>query len=346
MTTREQYAAAEAEYLKRTRFKGASPCTIRNYESTLNKFGAYLAEQEDNADLYEVVENWRDTMLSGGSAKSTVKQNLITLNIFFSAACKRSFPAELRFSENPVDPDLYPIVKKRPYDNLLNDSDLIKLWKNQPPTPRCKPTWARNYAIVCLILGTGLRNSEVRSLRLSDVSWEDETITVVSGKGDKYRIVDAPAIVLESITAYLNSGMRPAYLSGDDYLFGNTSAQEYGKFGNSGKVADWHPFSVEGLSKLIERHVQNVCGDDSLQIRSHDLRHLFARIHLNVNGNISELQSALGHSSPEISQIYAGRVAPRRARDSARAVIAARDTAAEELKKQNTAEQKVIPLFA
>ena len=268
---------------------------------------------------------------------------MVTLHIFFDAAVKRSFPAELRYAENPVDPDLYPISKKKPYNNLLDDADIIKLWKNEPP-PHCKRTWARNYALVCLILGTGLRNSEVRDLRLSDVSWPDETITVRSGKGDKFRIVDAPAIVLESLAAYLNSGLRPACLFDDDYLFGNTSATEFGKIENSKDAARWHPFTVNGLSQLIERHVRNVCGEDCGGIRSHDLRHLFARLHLNVNGNISELQSALGHSSPEISQIYAGRIAPRRARDSARAVLAARDAAAEQLRKknENSGEQNVI----
>lgn len=344
MTQIEHYNAAVAEYMKRTEFKGASPCTLKNYETVLNKFGAYLAEQPEGVDLYEVVEQWRDDMLSAGKANSTVKQNMITMNIFFGAASKRSFPAALRYAENPVDPDLYPIVKKKPYGNLLDDADIIKLWKNEPPTPQCKALWERNYAIVCLILGTGLRNSEVRNLRLRDVSWPLEEIVVRSGKGDKFRIVDASPIVLESLTAYLNSGIRPAYLSDTDYLFGNTAAHEYGNVENSENAEHWHPFSVAGLSQLIERHVRNVCGETD--IRSHDLRHLFARIHLNVNGNISELQSALGHSSPNISQIYAGMVAPRRARDSARAVIAARDEAAEQLRMKNEQQQGVIPLYA
>lgn len=346
MNLSEHYANASAEYLRRTRFKGAAEKTIENYSVALRLFGDFLAAQPDSADLYDVVEAWRDTMLTNGKAKSTVKQYLITLNIFFSAATKRSFPAALRFAENPVDADLYPIVKKKPYDNLLDDSDIIKLWKNEPPTHGTIHTWPRNYAIVCTILATGIRNDELRSLTLNDVSWPEETITIRSGKGDKFRIVDAPPIVLESLTQYLNSGLRPAYLSDDDYLFGSTAAHEYGNISAKDGAEKWHKMSCNALSQLIERHVQNVCGNPNLKIRSHDLRHLFARIHLNVNGNISELQSALGHSSPAISQIYAGRIAPRRSRDSARAVLAARDAAAEEMRKQKTAEQNVIPLFA
>lgn len=346
MNTHEQYEKGMWEFLRRTGFKGASPCTLRNYESTLKKFGAYLAQQDENRDLYDVVEQWRDEMLTAGLAKSTVKQHLITLNIFFTAASKRSFPAELRFSENPVDPDLYPISRSRPYDLLLDDSDIIKLWKNIPPKPQCKPTWERNYAIVCLILATGLRNAEVRDLRLSDVSWQDETITVRSGKGGKYRIVSAPQIVLESLEQYLNSGLRPAYLSDDDYLFGNTSAREYGTVQNSEGAEQWHPFSGAGLSQLIERHVQNVCDNPALQIRSHDLRHLYARIHLSTNGNLVELQAAMGHASNNTTLRYSGLVLANNARKSARETIAARDEAAEQLRIKNQHEQKTIPMFA
>ena len=342
MNTQEKYQAAVAEYMRRTKFKGVSEKTIANYDTALRLFGNFLANYDDNADLYEVVEAWREAMLMDGKAKSTVKQYLVSLNIFFGAATKRSFPAALRFAENPVDPDNYPIVKKKPYDNLLDDSDVMKLWKNEPPTQNTVRTWARNYAIICTILGTGIRNDELRSLTLNDVSWPEETITIRSGKGDKFRIVDAPQIVLESLTQYLNSGLRPAYLSDDDYLFGTTSAHEYGNTQTIANAEKWHKMSGNALSQLIERHVRNVCGNPNLKIRSHDVRHLFARIDLNANGNISELQSALGHSSPDITQIYAGRIAPRRSRESARAVIAARDDAAEELKKKNSAEQRII----
>lgn len=345
MNTREKYAAAVEEYLRRLRFNNLSDCTINNYKRVLSDFSAFLAEQPEDCDLYDAVEQWRDAMLNSGSMPSTVKQKLTTLKIFFDKATKRSFPAELRFSENPVDEDFMPKVTKKPYCDLLDDSDIIKLWRNVPPTQQTAHTWARNYAIVCLILGTGLRNKEVLDLRLSDVDFYHAEITVKSGKGDKFRIVDAPEIVLQSLEQYLKSGLRPADVSDDDYLFGTTGAHQYGKVENSVGAEKWHRGSKEWLSALIEHHVDNVCGGEN-HIRSHDLRHLFARLQLNASGNISELQAALGHSSPDITQIYAGRVQPHRKRDSAREVLSARDRAAAELKKQNQHEQKVILLNA
>lgn len=346
MTTYEKYTAATEEYLRRLRFNNLSEKTLRNYSGTLSRFGEYLAEQPDADDLYEIVEQWRDELLESGSAASTVRQYLTNLKIFFAKACKRSFPAALRFEENPVDEDFLPKVTKKPYDEILADEDVIKLWQNSPKNSQQAHFWPRNYAVVCLILATGLRNKEVLDLTLSDVDWRDETITVRSGKGNKFRIVDAPAIVLESLTAYLDSGLRPAYLGDDDYLFGTQAQQKFGLTSAEQNTERWHRGSSQWLSELVRAHVCTVCENPDLVVRTHDLRHLFARIHLNANGNISELQSALGHAQVTTTELYSGRISPRRKRDSARAVLAARDEAAEQLKRKNEHEQTVIPLFA
>ena len=50
-TLYEHYAAATAEYLRRTQFKGVSPQTIQNYDSVLRLFGKYLAQQDSADDL-------------------------------------------------------------------------------------------------------------------------------------------------------------------------------------------------------------------------------------------------------------------------------------------------------
>lgn len=346
MTTHEKYTAAVAEYLRRLRFNGLSAQTISNYEGTLNRFGSYLAEQDDADDLYAVVEQWRDELLENGAANSTVKAYLTNLKIFFGKACKRSFPSELRFPENPVDEDFMPKVSKKPYDEILSDEDIKKLWVNKPASRHQVHFWPRNYAIVTLILCTGLRNKEVLDLTLADVDFLHREITVRAGKGGKYRIVDAPDLALAAIEQYLDSGLRPAYLREDEPLFGTQAEHKFGVTKEAQNSEKWHRGTGRWLSELICVHVRTVCENPALCVRSHDLRHLFARLQLNASGNISELQAALGHSSPDITQIYAGRIQPHRRRDSAREVLAARDKAAQELRKQKTAEQKVVPLYA
>lgn len=348
MNRTEQYNAATQEYLRRLRFNNLSEKTLANYAGTLSRFGDYLAEQPEDADLYEVVESWRDELLESGKTASTVKQYLTNLKIFFEKTTKRSFPAALRFPENPVDADFMPKVTKKPYDEILSDEDIIKLWENKPKNSQQSHFWPRSFAIICLILCTGLRNKEVLDLTLADVDFLHREITVRAGKGDKYRIVDAPDLALAAIEQYLDSGLRPSYLSDDDFLFGTKAEHKFAPDVAEQNTEKWHRGTSQWLSELIRAHVCTVCGDSSLCVRSHDLRHLFARLQLNASGNISELQAALGHSSPDITQIYAGRIQPHRRRDSAREVLSARDKAAQELKEQNErrAGQNIVPLFA
>lgn len=342
MTTREKFTAARAEYIRRLNFRGVSPKTVRNYDLALRRFSDYLtALPADPAetDLYSTVETYRDSLLSDGASPATVRQYLTELKVFFEKATKRSFPEALRFAENPVDPDFLPIVKKKPYDTLLPDEALLKLWVNRAPTAQTAHWWPRNYALVVLILATGLRNKEVLDLTLEDVDFLHSEITVRSGKGDKYRVVDAPEIVLTAIELYLESGLRPDYLPDDAPLFGTTAAHAYGKAalespsektGPAASAAAWHKGTQQWLSDLVNRHVATVCGaDKTSDIRTHDLRHLFARLQLNASGNMSELQAALGHAQVTTTQIYAGRIMPHRARDSAREVLKARDAAGE-----------------
>ena len=253
MTTHEKFTKAKEEYLRRLRFNNFSDKTIANYAGTLDRFGEYLEQQPENSDLYEIVEQWRDTLLKNGKAPSTVKQYLTNLKIFFGKATKRSFPAALRFSENPVDEDFMPKVSKKPYDEILSDENIKKLWVNKPVNSQQIRFWPRNYAVVTLILCTGLRNKEVLDLTLDDVDFLHREITVRSGKGDKYRIVDAPDLALAAIEQYLDSGLRPSYLKDSDCLFGTQAEHKFGlnsneqNGGNSPCSKTFHSAVIEFL---------------------------------------------------------------------------------------------------
>ena len=81
-------------------------------------------------------------------------------------------------------------------------------------------------------------------------------------------------------------------------------------------------------------------------VRAHDLRKIGSRVCLNAGQSIEELQGQLGHSQISTTQIYTSRMGSRKSRDSAKAVLAARESAAEQLKIKIQLEQKVIPLYA
>lgn len=307
-----KYNNAYREYLDRLTWNGIAQTTISNYETALRLFSDFLATTATD-DMYEAIEEWKESMLRNGNAPSTVNQRLTTLNIFFGKATKRSFPKNLRFSDNPVE-EIEPVkFSKRPYAETLTDEQIIKLYQNTPY--HGARFWARTYAAVMILLNEKLRNSEVTALTLSDIDFRYHEITVRHGKGDKYRVVDMSRLTETAIHAYLESGQRPDYLLDDDYLFGSV---------RGGK---WSRMTRQGLSKLVDNHIEHVCGVEG--VRSHALRHVGSRLCLNAGTSLEELQGQLGHAQMSTTAIYSGRLQQRRRRESAQAVLAAREKAAE-----------------
>lgn len=343
MNLQEKYAAAAAEYLRRLQFNNLSPKTLENYEQVLSRFGAFLSEQPgEYEDLYAAVERWRDALLERGSAVSTVRQYLTTLKIFFEKAGKRSFPAALRFTENPVDEDLFPKQIKRPYEEILTDEQVMQLYRLEAP-PHFQ-NWPRNFAMLMLCLNEKIRNAELLDLRLSDLDFAHHELTVQNGKGRKFRVVDMTELTEQAILQYLNSGLRPAYLNDEDFLFGTTAAHERGSVTTRSSAEKWHRGTTNWLSNVIERTVRAITGVPD--VRSHDLRHIGARVCLNAGQSLEELQGQLGHAQINTTQIYSSRLLQRRRRESAKAVLAARDAAAAQLKQKNEQKQTVIRLYA
>lgn len=335
MTTLEQYALATEEYLTRLRFRNLQATTMRNYETTLRLFGDFLRESAI-ADLYEAVELWKESMLRSGNKPSTVNQRLTTLKIFFGKATKRSFPSDLRFSENPVDTDENIKEPKRPYEEILTDDQVKLLYRNDPY--HGARLWARTYAIVNIFLNEKIRNAELLDLTLADIDFEHHEITVQNGKGRKFRVVDMCPLTETAIMLYLDSEIRPI-CSDDAPLFGTTAAHEFGATANE---ESWHRGTTQWVSNLVEHHVREICG--VANVRSHDLRHIGSRVCLNAGTSLEELQGQLGHSSMNTTQIYSSRLLARRRRESAQSVFAARDEEARRNKAILDARQIGITL--
>lgn len=326
MTTHEHYTLAAAEYLSRLRWRNVQPTTMRNYKSVLDAFGAFLATQPTSRDLYGAVSAWQERLLSAGKTPSTVRQYLTTLKIFFDKATKRSFPEHLRFAENPVDTDEAPKAVTRPYEELLTDEQAASLFANTPPSFRFQEHWPRTYAMLMLLLNEKIRNAELLDLRLCDLDLIHHELTIESGKGRKYRVVDLCELSETAVELYLTAGIRPAYLPDDAPLFGTTAAHRYGA-GRTDGAEPWHRGSSAWLSALVERTVYEKTGVHD--IRTHDLRHIGARICLNAGTSLEQLQGELGHSDSKVTERYSGRLLQRRRRESAKAVLDARAAAAE-----------------
>lgn len=343
MTPIVKYDEAMTAYLRNLRFLGKSPATLRNYESRLSHFRDFWAAKHDGSPEhdpnYEDVLAWRDALMEGGRAASTVRQYLVELEGFFNAFADPIFGEHLAYETNPVSRRFQPVVKKRPYDQILTDDEVKKLLDPICRNPHQKTTWPRNYAIVALLLATKIRNDELLSLTLADLDFENEELTVRHGKGDKYRATDFPAFAQSAVLLYLQSGLRPSALPASAPLFGTEAAHSFGTEAIAERTEKWHKGSSQWLSSLVERHVRNITGVKD--VRTHDLRHVGSRLDLNAGCSMESLQSELGHSSIGTTQIYCGRLQTKKGRRSAQSVLAEMDRIAAENMKRYEA-QKIV----
>lgn len=312
--------AAIDSYLRNIQATGASPSTMEDYAGVMNAFYAYLVESglSRQDPTFTTIQSYRDSILGRGCSPVTARYHLVVLRAFFAYASSPELGEHRFYETNPVSLYLLPDNRKqekRPYDLLLTDEQICKLWRNSPIRTTHPENWPRNYAIVILLLTTEIRNAELRALTLEDVDLENALLRVEHGKGDKFRSVDMPEIAVTALRQYLASGVRPAWVPPNAPLFGSL------------RSGDWKAGSKQWLSDLVERHVRSVTGVKD--IRSHDLRHVGSRLDLNTGMSQEELQAKLGHSSPLTTQRYSGRLMTRARRKSAARVLAERDLQAQ-----------------
>lgn len=143
---------------------------------------------------------------------------------------------------------------------------------------------ARDWALVLLLFGCGLRISEALSLRNRDIVAHPDILRIV-GKGNKERLVPVLPVVWTAIDKYI--AVRPFGNDADDKLFR----------------------SVRGLpmtARMAEKVVENLRHYLQLPdyVTPHALRHTFATALLSDGADLRTLQELLGHASLSTTQLY------------------------------------------
>ncbi len=144
---------------------------------------------------------------------------------------------------------------------------------------------SRNYAILSLMLDTGLRLSETANLMTGDVHLEDRYVKVL-GKGSKERFVAFGAACQRSLIDYsMHFRVEPAHDRIVEYFLG----------------IDGYPLSPAGVKSFITR-VGRSAGVPRLH--PHLLRHTYATSFLINGGDAFLLKQNLGHSTLSMVENY------------------------------------------
>ncbi len=144
-------------------------------------------------------------------------------------------------------------------------------------------TGLRDAAVLLLMYGAGLRIAEALSLKASDLPL-GETL-VVTGKGNKQRVVPLLPVVRDAVTAYV--AQCPFAISSDSAVFRGVKGG---------------PLSQGMVQKAMARARRALGLPDTAT--PHALRHSFATHLLGSGADLRSLQELLGHASLGSTQIY------------------------------------------
>lgn len=291
---------------------------LENYKTTVDMFMSNCRTNECTKATLETYANvfrfYREFLENNGyedaSAIATLKWKE-SLNVSF-----RTLDMYLRIlkylSDFGVDTCIYsaPFVvekmfppkkqiskeKNKEYNHVLDAEDAMALMSAERYTidgRRTPKTFVREKAIVTVLLTSGMRNIELRNLKLKNLNYVSGTIYCEITKGGKPRYVPFTEEAQTAVNDYLNSGLRPYTLSNDDFLFGVVT--------NSG---EWRGMERTELSEKVKSYVGGILGEEKAA-RSHALRHAFASINLTSGASIESISNMLGHSRLQTTTIYA-----------------------------------------
>ena len=137
--------------------------------------------------------------------------------------------------------------------------------------------------MISLLYGTGLRASELLNLKIRDLELDKNYGFVRNGKGNKDRLFIIPSSLKKEIAKLIDNEK----LNRENYLFTSNRQEKY---------------NIRSLQEIIKKACK--ISEIKKQVHPHTLRHSFATNLIEQGSSLQEVQSLLGHSSPETTQIY------------------------------------------
>jgi len=279
-----EIAAAISSFLTHVQVeKGLAVNTLSAYRRDLAKFEDFAKKRKlalvavKRDDLVDFLASLYRQKLES----KTVARHLVTLRNFF-----RHAQVEELITEDPTAHLESPKIR-RSLPGYLRLEEVEKLLELPDQTT---PLGLRDRAMLEVLYSTGLRVSELTSLRVMDLDTKVGCVRCI-GKGDKERIVPVGRKALAIVEKYLRHG-RIALIgstrgTAGAFLFVNRRG------GRISRVGVWKIFSSYGRKAGLR-----------VPLTPHMLRHSFATHLLERGADLRSVQLMLGHSDISTTQIY------------------------------------------
>lgn len=268
---------------------GYSPQTIESRRRALDRLHRWLVERgvcrtaEVTKPMLDRYQRWLFHYRKADGAPLTFltqKGRLSPVRAFFSWAAKTN-----RILYNPASELELPRVEHRLPKHVLNVAE-VEAVMSQPDLG--DPLGVRDRAILEVFYSTGIRRSELASLRLFDLDVDRRALHVRQGKGRKDRVVPIGERALVWVDRYLVD-VRPGFVVEPDegWLFLSHDGQALAP-----------PYLTTFVGRYVAAAGTGKTGS------CHLFRHTMATLMLEAGADIRFIQAILGHSELSTTQVY------------------------------------------
>lgn len=266
------------QYLKEV--KKTSENTVVSYQRDLKKMIGYFMER----GIFQIDQITATGLNSYilfleklGRKPATISRGIASIKALFQFLEKEGY-----VNQNPSEELKAPRVEKRAPATLSKEETVRLLEQTKGTTPK----ELRDSAMLELLYATGIRVSELISLKLEDINMSMEYI--ICREMSRERMIPFGEVTKQALTQYLEQGRPKLVLDkSSSILFTNCSGQT---------------MSRQGFWKLMKYYGKKA--GITAELTPHTLRHSFA-MHLVDNGaDLHAVQEMMGHSDISTTQIY------------------------------------------
>ena len=259
--------------------KKLSDNTLQSYKRDINQFEKYVEENQINYIKVDekIVKEYLVFLQNIGKKSSTVSRNLASIRSFYQYLVRTKIVLQ-----DPTNNIQAPKIEKR-VPSILTAKE-VELLLDQPQDVDLKGI--RDKAMLEFAYATGMRVTEIISLNIEDVNFEEAYVSCKTGV--KQRNIPLGTMSLKALKEYVNEA-RPYLIKDENVksLFVNINGKR---------------LTRQGFWKIVKYYKEQA--HITKDITPHVLRHSFAT-HLLQNGaDLKAIQTMLGHSDISSTQVY------------------------------------------
>lgn len=276
------------------RYRGFSERTIDAYTRHCREFTTFLSEyyprvRRWNEVSKDIVRDYQDylthqrTRNDRTPANTSIRLKLVAVKRLFRYLLSRDLVLK-----DPSTVIVQPKEEQRLTRNILSETEVLELLRSVKPRD---PVSIRNRSILELFYACGIRTSELCNLKVPDVDISALTVTIVSGKGGKSRIVPIGQYAAHYVALYLDRARK--------YMLKGASSDP----GNLFLSSRGNPFNRSTINRTV---IASASRSTTIgkHISCYTFRHSVAT-HLLANSvDIAHIAQLLGHASLETTKRY------------------------------------------